>query len=486
MPRVDVLGWLFQFLFKYPRLVYEQGELAFGASRQQTLVVVGMALAAAAVLVTYRGVQGAETRRDKLTLIALRIGVLAVLALCLLRPMLVLRAAVPQQNFLGVLLDDSRSMTIADRGGQPRAQFVQDQFAQPDSPLLAALSERFVLRFFRFSSAVERLPAVADLRNDGTASRLGPALERARDELAGLPLAGLVMVSDGADTSDASLDEPLASLRARSIPVFTVGVGEERFDRDIEVSRVETPRSILKGTSLSVDVVIGHTGYGGETVPLQVEDNGRIVSSQQVRLPTGGESATVRVTFMASDAGPRIFRFRVPPQTGEQVAQNNARDAVVQVLDRKERVLYLSGEPRSEVAFFRRAVTEDENLQVVILQRTAEDKYLRLDVGSPDELVGGFPKTRDELFAYRAVVLSSVEAAAFSPDQLRMLADFVSVRGGGLLMTGGRRSFAEGGWAGHRWPMCSPSSSRPRGAASRAGTSPTCRSDRPAPARPIR
>src|SRR6185503_8304783 len=80
--------------------------------------------------------------------------------------------------------------------------------------------------------------------------------------------------------------------------------------------------------------------------------------------------------------------------------------------------------------------------------RTAEDKYLRLNVENADELVGGFPKTREELFSYRAIILGSVEAASFTPEQLRMLADFVSKRGGGLLMLGGRRSFAEGGWAG--------------------------------------
>ena len=67
---------------------------------------------------------------------------------------------------------------------------------------------------------------------------------------------------------------------------------------------------------------------------------------------------------------------------------------------------------------------------------------------TPDELVGGFPKTREELFAYRAIILGSVEAASFTPEQLRMIADFVSKRGGGLLMLGGRRSFAEGGWGG--------------------------------------
>ena len=59
-----------------------------------------------------------------------------------------------------------------------------------------------------------------------------------------------------------------------------------------------------------------------------------------------------------------------------------------------------------------------------------------------------FPKSRAELFQYRAIVLGSIEASFFTHDQLAMLADFVNVRGGGLLMLGGRRSFAEGGYAG--------------------------------------
>ena len=133
----------------------------------------------------------------------------------------------PQQNFLGVLIDDSRSMTIADRDDS-RGPISSRSSSATEGALLKALSERFVLRFFRFSSVADRLNSAADLKYAGTATRLGPALERARDELAGLPLAGLVMVTDGADTSDASLDESLAGLKARSIPVFTVGVGQER------------------------------------------------------------------------------------------------------------------------------------------------------------------------------------------------------------------------------------------------------------------
>ncbi|OLC79701.1 MAG: hypothetical protein AUH72_14030 [Acidobacteria bacterium 13_1_40CM_4_65_8] len=439
---------LFRFLFKYPPLVFQQGDFAWGLSRPVLLVVAGVTAVAIAALFTYRGLSTVDRTRDRIVLVGLRLAALTVLLFCLFRPTLILKAAVPQQNFLGVLIDDSRSMAIADRDGQPRSAFVQQQLNGPSAKLLDALSQRFVVRFFRFSSSSDRVASASDLKFGGTSTRLGQALDRARDELAGLPLAGLVMVTDGADTSDATIDESLASLKARSIPVFTVGLGQERFAKDIQVTRVETPRTALKGTALVVDVVLSQTGYGGSTVPLTVEDDGRIVSTQEVTLPSDGESATVKVRFTASEAGPRVFKFRVKDQAGEQVTQNNARDALIEIRDGKEKILYFEGEPRPEMKFINRGVEDDKNIQLVVLQRTAENKFYRIGVTHPEELVSGFPKTREELFAYRAIILGSVEAASFTPEQLRMLADFVSKRGGGLLALGGRRSFAEGGWTG--------------------------------------
>ena len=438
----------FRFFFKYPLLVFQQGDVVLGASRPTLVIVLAVAAVAAAALMTYRSIASDGSPRDKALLVALRLALVAVLFFCLVRPILVLKAAVPQQNFLGVLVDDSRSMLISDRDGQPRSQFVQRQLAGPQAALLNELSKRFVLRFFRFSSSAGRMTSAADARYDGTSTKLGDALERARDELSGLPLAGLVMVTDGADTSDTSLDDALASLKARSIPVFPVGVGQEHFSHDVQISRVETPRVVLKGSSLVIDVVVSQTGYAGKTVPLNVEDGGRIVATEQVTLPPDGESLTARVRFTANEAGARMFRFRVPTQDGEEVTQNNTRDALLEVRDRVEKILYYEGEPRPEGKFIIDNVDDDKNLNLVWLLRTAENKYYRRNVSTPDEVVGGFPKTREELFAYRALVLGSVEAASFTPDQLRMIADFVNKRGGGLLMLGGRRSFAEGGWAG--------------------------------------
>jgi uncharacterized membrane protein len=443
-----VVEKLFRLLFKYPPLVFQQGAFTWGLSRPVLLVVAAAAAIAVLALLTYRGVSATDRPRDRIVLVGLRLAAVAVLLFCLFRPALVLKAAVPQQNFLGVLVDDSRSMAIGDLDGQARSTFIQQQLTGPNARLLDALSQRFVVRFFSFASSSSRVTSASDLKFGGTSTRLAPALDRARDELAGLPLAGLVMVSDGADTSDAAIDETLASLKARSIPVFTVGVGQERFAHDVQVTRVETPRTVLKGTALVVDVVLSQTGYAGQTVPLSVEDDGRIVSTQEVTLPPDGESATVKVRFTANEAGARTFTFKVPTQAAEQVTQNNARDALIQVNDRAEKVLYYEGEPRFEYKFVRMAVAGDKNLQVVSMDRTAENKYYRQSLTNADELIGGFPKTREELFQYRGLILGSVEAASFTPEQLRMIADFVNKRGGGLLMLGGRRSFAEGGWGG--------------------------------------
>ena len=444
---------IFSFLFKYQWLVFEQGRFVFAATRPMWLTVAFIAAAAAYALWTYRQL-AAVRGRDRYTLLGVRVGLFALVLFVLLRPILELQVAVPQQNFVGILLDDSRSMRVEDHDDGPRSAFVMDEIARPDSAVLTELGKRFNLRVFRYSSIAERLQSTGDLTFEGTGTRIGEALTRVRDELSGLPVAGVVLVTDGADNAETTLDETLASLKAQAMPVFPVGVGKERLTRDVQVTRVEAPRRALRGSSLVLDVVVTQVGYEGARVPLVVEDEGRIISTQDIVLPPDGEAQTVKVRLKTAETGPRIFSFRIPVQGNEEVEQNNQRDMMIDVYSRREKVLYLEGEPRPEPKFVRRAVAPDDNLQVVLLQRTAEatvnapDKYLRLGVDHAEELVNGFPQTREELFNYRGIILGTVEASAFTPEQQRMLEDFVDIRGGGLLVLGGRRSFSEGGWLG--------------------------------------
>lgn len=444
---------LFELLFKYRPVVFERGTLGFDWPVPWLALVPLALVVAVGTLWLYQRSRSALTRRDRLVLGGLRVVAVAIVATCLARPILAVSRAIEQRNVVGVVVDDSRSMRIADHNGLARGDVAPQLFGGPDSSLFKALSEKFQLRFFRTSGAGGRSETLGDLSLNGSRTHLGTAILRAEEELAGAPVAGMIVLSDGADNSSTvpgatPMLEQLLALRARQIPLYTVGIGSERFARDIEVSRVDVPGAVLRDASILVEVVMTQRGYAGRKVPLVVEDSGRIMGTREVTLPRDGEAAVVRLRVPASERGARLLRVHVPVQPDEMVKENNERDAVVVVNDQREKILYIEGEPRFELKFIRQAVEADKNLQVVTLLRSAKDKYLRLSVDDSAELATGFPKTREELFAYRGVILGSMEASFFTVDQLRMLADFVSIRGGGLLALGGRRALAEGGYAG--------------------------------------
>ncbi len=439
---------LFSFLFKYRLLLFAEGDLVFRTSWPLVFLLLLAVGGGVLAVVSYRKPRGRAETLDRAVMAVLRLGGFGVLVFALLRPTLVNSSTVPQRNFVGVLLDDSRSMTLPGSNGEPRSAFIDEQLDPEEGILLNALEERFAVRVFRYSSATDRVEVASDLTYDGTRTDLVGALDRVREELSSVPLSGVVVVSDGADNSGKSLAEAMVPLQAASIPVFAVGLGEDALDPDIQVGRISAPRSVLEGTSLLLDVVVSQRGFAGQTLPLVVEDDNRILTESEIQFEADGEPTVVRVRFTLEEVGPRRIRLSIPVQDGERVSQNNERSVEVEVKDASEKILYFEGEPRYEVAFLKRALATDENIQVVVLQRTAEDKFYRIDVDDGEELMGGFPTTREELFKFRGVILGSVEASYFTHDQLTMIADFVSRRGGGFLMLGGRWAFAEGGYQG--------------------------------------
>jgi len=220
MAESPVFDSLFAFFFKYSSFVFQQGEFRLAAPSPVYIAVVLAAVAALVTVLTYRSAPGDASVLDRAVLITLRLCLMGLVLFCLFRPVLILRAAVPQQNFIGILLDDSRSMRVADQDGKPRGEFVSEVFGA-NSPVMRALSSRYAVRLFRFASSTDRVGATGDLTFEGTQTKLGDALQRAKDELAGLPLAGLVMVTDGADNEESSIQESLLGLRASQVPVWT-------------------------------------------------------------------------------------------------------------------------------------------------------------------------------------------------------------------------------------------------------------------------
>ena len=182
-----------EFLFKYRPVLFQEGEVRFATTGWFWIVLVGLVVTGLSAW-TYRMARGRTTGRDRLLLTGLRASVLALLLFAILKPTLVLTRVIPERNFVGILVDDSRSMTVEDQDGLSRAEVALAQIGDDEASLRSRLDERFGVRVFRFSEVASRIDSLAQLSFAGRRTDLAAALDFVRDELAGVPLSGLVVL----------------------------------------------------------------------------------------------------------------------------------------------------------------------------------------------------------------------------------------------------------------------------------------------------
>ena len=123
---------LFTFLFKYRSVVFEDGRFAFESSRPWlvTMAAVAVVLAAAAMYLRQRSRVGT---RPVALLVVLRTLAVALVAFALLHPVISISTAVPGENFLAVMIDDSRSMQLTDEDESSRGSRALTAFAGESS-----------------------------------------------------------------------------------------------------------------------------------------------------------------------------------------------------------------------------------------------------------------------------------------------------------------------------------------------------------------
>src|SRR2546426_459644 len=443
------MGSFFQLLFKYKAFLFHRGTIAFESSLSPWLILLLPLGCGAFTYLLYRerlsSLNPHPSPPWKTLLLAFqRSFVFVVLLIILFRPVLHVSTVLPRENIAAILIDDSRSMTIQDLGQQSRVAAVKHLLDPKQETFLADVERRFQCHLFKFSRDLQKLDSLEGLRSEGTGTSLEASLEGVLKQFGPAPLATVVVFTDGADNLSKNLKSVISQYQSRKITVNVCAVGQTEMGKDIEVVQASAPRKVLPESITTAVVSLRSAGYAGKKVVLELKEDGKLVSSTGVTLGTKDESKIVELNLAPKGKGLKSYTVSLAPQPGEIITLNNSQNLLVDVEDTKPKILYLEGTPRWEFKFIRQALQPDKNLQLVTLLRTSGNKFYRQGIESEDNLASGFPASKEELFQYQGLIIGSIEASFFTSEQLKIISDFVSERGGGFMMLGGRNSFDAG------------------------------------------
>ncbi len=399
------------------------------------------ALALLATALAYRSAFRSKDleRRAALGFALLRAVAVALAALVAVDPIVTLDERPRDPARIAVLVDTSRSMAIRDSvGGAPRIETAA-RLLGPEK-LLDRLGTLGRVELAGFDMATHPFD-LARPEARGDASDLAGAVGRAAAKVDPVPLAAVVLLTDGCETGPKSLAD-----MTPGVPVYPIALGsvEDAFagEADVAVTDVRCERDLAVRSTAEAVVELRASHLDGERVQVQLKKGDEVLAEAPAALGPGTVSVPLR--FVPRETGLFELEAVAVPHPRERLVENNRRSFAVSVASQKVRVLYYEGTPRWEFKFLGRELKKDARLSFEAVLRTSGARAYEQGTG-PSNGPASLPASREALRRWDCVVLGDVKSGEVTEQQARALTEWVREDGGGLVVLAGKDSFSPEG-----------------------------------------
>lgn len=389
---------------------------------------------------------------------ALRMAILAIFSLCLLQPVLSLIRTTNLAPPLLVLLDASRSMGLSDAGSSLN-RLSSTLAAMEKCGLLEAIKSRENVHWFAFDSrarAIEPPPAESPDPTGATThygESLAGALELCRrqqmDNLPVVPGGRVLLVTDG---HDFGARDVAAVARELALTIDTAAppeIATHEAGPSVIITGIQAPRRVLLGAESRFSVALQQIGVGNIPLVLELKEGEKTIVQKRFAFRNSGEEKSVILAFRPEEAGLREYTVSVfAPGTdgnGKKVSEGgetkpsvaDPRGFSVQVVGRRNEVLFLEDAWRWDFKFLRRIFEDDPSFTLTAFLARGQNAFVQLTEPERRTEVSGFPQTRSELGGFDTFVLGSVDPRRWPRSFSESLRSLVEEEGKSLIVIAG-------------------------------------------------
>lgn len=227
---------------------------------------------------------------------------------------------------LGVLIDESQSMSL-----------------HPPVNELPTIDGE--LQFFGFGNSVRPLESLDAARDTAPRTDIGQALRALRASQSDKPVTSALLVTDGRFNTGSN---PLFVAEDFGIPVHTVAIGDTAEQVDVRIVQILTNDIAYVGQDVPVEVIIFSEGLGATAATAELYGRDRLITSVPVNLRPG--ETRIRLNHSPQAEGLQPYTVQVSVQENEASVINNQSSFTTRVLRRTQQILLVAAAPHPDVA----------------------------------------------------------------------------------------------------------------------------------------
>ncbi len=446
--------------------------------RALLLLLVGIS-----VLVTIVALYRWDARRltvaRRSLLCALRCGIVFVAIAMLLEPVILLRSVEWIPSHLLTMVDNSQSMGLRDAWqdtakasaicrhvgltggpdalrGMTRLELVDRSINSNLVAELEAGGDR-VVHWHTFSDRLHSSEGKTfALSAGGQTTAIGGSLRQLLRAYRGMPLAGVLLISDGQSNSGEPIADVAELVAKQGVPVVTLAVGSIEGPRNVELHRLDVNPVVFVRDSNRVTAFVKSSGLSGTAVTVTLEKRRNEGSWQELgqeELVLDLEGLLQSVSFDCREArtGRLEYRASLSDIGPELTKDDNVAISHVKVIRQKLHVLFIAGSTFPEVQFLRNSLLLDNGIELTSWLMAADDTYEH----PGDNPIRRLPSTQAELDEFDCLVLYDPDPHEWPPNFSDLMVHFVAKSGGGLIYIAGemqtRQLFDRQNDSGYEW-----------------------------------
>ena len=328
-------------------------------------IFIALFLFVAAVLWTsyvYKNTNPVVSTRLRRFLLQLRlVSVFCILAL-LFEPVLGISLNWKKKPSVCVLVDRSASMNLHDTLGSRQAH-VTDILRNETWNNVAEKSD---LHFFTFDRLLhdEFIPTEDSLVFDGSGTNISNAIANAGEQLAEAHCSGMIIITDGVTNEG----ESLSRIGEQStLPIYPIAIGSPQQQKDLIIRAVAANEVTYVDTRIPVEVSILNQGYADRNVWVRIEQNGEIVESKTFQLTSDEPEKNMLLHVTPSSHGLLRYDVKIASLENELTYENNRKTIYLRVLEKRLKVILITGTPSLDAKYVKQVLEDDENIEINFL-----------------------------------------------------------------------------------------------------------------------